>query len=95
MVFLVFHEYDTDGTIRTNRLHWEGFSHLASEALSAAGYTTSPTYEVSEFEHLGVPRCRVIVTVLPHPDHADWFNLSSSTGVFVATRPSSQPLFGC
>jgi sugar phosphate isomerase/epimerase len=31
---------------------------------------------VSEFERLGVPRCRVIVTVLPHPDHADWFDLS-------------------
>jgi hypothetical protein len=31
---------------------------------------------VSEFEHLGVPHCRVIVTVLPHPDHADWFDLS-------------------
>jgi hypothetical protein len=31
---------------------------------------------VSEFERYGVPCCRVIVTVLPHPDHADWFNLS-------------------
>jgi hypothetical protein len=31
---------------------------------------------VSEFERLGVTRCRVIVTVLPHPDHADWFDLS-------------------
>jgi hypothetical protein len=35
-----------------------------------------PTYEVSEFERYGVPRCRVIVIVLPHPDHADWFDLS-------------------
>jgi hypothetical protein len=31
---------------------------------------------VKEFERFGVPRCRVIVTVLPHPDHADWFDLS-------------------
>jgi transcriptional regulator GlxA family with amidase domain len=31
---------------------------------------------VSEFERLGVSCCRVIVTVLPHPDHADWFDLS-------------------
>jgi hypothetical protein len=31
---------------------------------------------VSEFERYGVPRCRVIVTVLPHSDHADWFDLS-------------------
>jgi hypothetical protein len=76
MAFPVFHEFDADGTIRTNELHWEGFPRLAWEALSAAGYTTPPTNEVSEFECLGVPRCRVIVTVLPHPDHADWFDLS-------------------
>jgi hypothetical protein len=72
----VFHEYDANGSIRTNRLHWGGFPCLAWEALSAAGYTTPPTYEVSEFECLGVPRCRVFVTVLPHPDNADWFALS-------------------
>jgi hypothetical protein len=76
MAFPVFHEYDADGTIRTNGLHWEGFPRLAWEALSAAGYITPPTYEVSEFERYGVPRCRVIITVLPHPDHADWFDLS-------------------
>jgi hypothetical protein len=46
------------------------------EALSAAGYATPPTYEVFEFECLGVPRCRVIVMVLPQPDHTDWFDLS-------------------
>jgi hypothetical protein len=39
-------------------------------------YTTPPTYEVFELERLGVPRCRVIVTVLPHPDHTDLFDLS-------------------
>jgi hypothetical protein len=76
MVFPVFLEFDTDGTIRTNGLHWEGFPRLAWEALCAAGYTTPPTYEVSDFKRLSVPRCRVIVTVLPHPDHADWFDLS-------------------
>jgi hypothetical protein len=76
MAFPVFHEFDADSTIRTNGLHWEGFPRLAWEALSAAGYTTPLTYEVSEFERLGVPRCRVIVTVLPHPDHTDWFDLS-------------------
>jgi hypothetical protein len=76
MAFLVFHEYDVDGTILTNELHWEGFPRLAWEALSAASYTTPPTYEVFELERLGVPRCRVIVTVLPHPDHANWFDLS-------------------
>jgi hypothetical protein len=76
IAFPVFHEFDADGTIRTNVLHWEGFPRLAWEALSAAGYVTPPTYEVSEFKRYGVPRCRVIVTVLPHPDHADWFDLS-------------------
>jgi hypothetical protein len=75
MAFLVFHEYDADGTICTNGLHWEGFSRLAWEALSAAGYTPSPTYKVFELECLGVPHCRVIVTMLPHPDHVDWFDL--------------------
>jgi hypothetical protein len=76
MAFPVFHEFDTDGMIRTNGLHWEGFPRLAWEALSAAGYITPSTYEVSEFECLGVLCCRVIVTMLPHPDHADWFDLS-------------------
>jgi hypothetical protein len=72
----MFHEFNADGTIHTNGLHWEGFPRLAWEALSAAGYNTPPTYEVSKFERLGVPRCRVIVTMLPHPDHAGWFDLS-------------------
>jgi hypothetical protein len=75
MVFSVFHEFNADGMIRTNGLHWEGFPRLVWEALSAAGYSTPPTYEVSEFERLGVPRCRVFHR-LPHPDHADWFDLS-------------------
>jgi hypothetical protein len=72
----MFHEFDTGGMIRTNGLHWEGFPRLPWEALSADGYTTPLTYEVSEFERLGVPRCRVIVIVLPHLDHVDWFDLS-------------------
>jgi hypothetical protein len=55
MTFPVFHEFDADSMIRTNGLHWEGFPRLAWEALSAAGYTTPPTYRVSEFEHYGVP----------------------------------------
>jgi hypothetical protein len=83
MAFPVFHVFDADGTIRTNGLHWEGFPRLAWEALSAAGYLTPPTYEVSEFECYGVPRCRVIVTVLPHPDHTDWFDLSFIYWAFI------------
>jgi hypothetical protein len=76
VAFPVFHEFDANGTIRTNRLHWEGFPRLAWEALSAVGYTTPLPYEVSQFERFGVSRCRVILTVLPHPDHANWFDLS-------------------
>jgi hypothetical protein len=75
MAFPVFHEFDADGTIRTNGLHWEGFPCFAWEVLSATSYTTPPTYEVSEFERLGVPCCRAIVTVLPHLDHIDRFDL--------------------
>jgi hypothetical protein len=67
----VLHEYDADGTIRTNGLHWEGFPCHAWEARSAAGYTTPPTCEVAEFERLGGPRCRVTVTLPLHPDHPD------------------------
>jgi hypothetical protein len=84
MAFPVFHEFDADGMIRTNGLHWEGFPRLACEALSATGYTAPPTYEVSAFERLAVPHCRVIVTMLPHPDHADWFDLSFVYWGFIA-----------
>jgi hypothetical protein len=91
----VFLEYGTDGTILTNELHWECFPRLVWEALSAAGYTTPPVYEVTEFEHPGVPRCRVIITVPPHPDHPDWFDLSSVYWVFVGTNVLSQTPSGC
>jgi hypothetical protein len=40
MAFPVFHEFDADGTIRANGLHWEGFPRLAWEVLNAAGYLT-------------------------------------------------------
>ena len=72
-----FFEVDADSMIRTNGLHWEGFLRLAWEALSTSGYPTPPLYEVLEFVDLGVPRCRVTVTVPPHPDHPDWADLSS------------------
>jgi hypothetical protein len=46
MAFPVFHEFDADGTIRSNALHWEGFPRLVWEALSAAGYLIQPTWGV-------------------------------------------------
>jgi hypothetical protein len=71
-----FLEYGADGMIRTYGLHWDDFPCLAWEALSVAGYTVPPIYEVAKFERLGVPRCRVTVTVPPHPVHPVWFDLS-------------------
>jgi hypothetical protein len=72
----VFLEYDADGTICTNGLHWEGFPRLAWEAFSTAGYTAPPIYEVAEFERLDIPHCRVTIIMLLHPVHPDWFDLS-------------------
>jgi hypothetical protein len=72
----VFLEHGTDGMIRTDGLHREGFQRLAWEALNAAGYTIPPVYEVAEFERLGVPHCRVTVTEPLHPVHPEWFDLS-------------------
>jgi hypothetical protein len=95
MAFPMFHEYDADGTIRTNGLHWEGFPRLAWEALSAAGYTTPPTYEVAEFERLGVPRCRVIATVPPQSDHPDWFDLSFVYWGFCGHESAESAALGC
>jgi hypothetical protein len=91
----MFLEYSADGTIRTDVLHWEGFPRLVWEALNTVGYTTPPVYEVTEFEHLGVPRYRVTVTVPPHLDHPDWFDMSSVYWVFLRTSLSSQPSSEC
>jgi hypothetical protein len=55
MAFPVFHEFDADGTIRTNRLHWEGFPRLAWEALSAAGYLTPPTMRCPSSSAMAFP----------------------------------------
>jgi hypothetical protein len=35
-----------------------------------------PTYEAVEITQLGVPRCRVRVTVQLHPDYPEWADLS-------------------
>jgi hypothetical protein len=51
----------TDGLAR------EGFSHILWEVLQGAGYTTPPQYAVQLFEKHRVPRCRVRMTLEPHP----------------------------
>jgi hypothetical protein len=56
---------NADGTFATIGLQWEGFRRIAWRVLCVVGYTTPPFYEGVEYEELGVPICRVRVTVLP------------------------------
>jgi hypothetical protein len=77
------YEIDADGTIRTDALHWEGFPRILWETLSEVGYTTPLLYEVVSFWDQGVPYARTTATVLPHPEHPEWADLSM---MFVAHR---------
>jgi hypothetical protein len=40
------------------------------------GYATPPLYEVVSFWDQGVPYARTTTTVLPHPEHPEWEDLS-------------------
>jgi hypothetical protein len=40
------------------------------------GYTTPPLYEVVSFWDQGVPYARTTATILPHPEHQEWADLS-------------------
>jgi hypothetical protein len=51
----------TDGLAR------EGFPRILWEVLQGAGYTTPPQYAVQLFKKHRVPRCRVRMTLEPHP----------------------------
>jgi hypothetical protein len=75
-----------DGTFATTGLQWEGFTRIAWRALCAVGYTTPPFYEGVEYEELHVPSCRVRVTVLPHPGHPEWADLSMELLCFLAAE---------
>jgi hypothetical protein len=76
MVQPPIYEIDTDCTIRTDPLHWEGFPRILWETLSEVGYSTPPLYEVVAFWDQGVPYARTTGTVLPHPEHPEWADLS-------------------
>jgi hypothetical protein len=76
MVAPGFVAVNADGMFATTGLQWEGFTRIAWRALCVVGYTTPPFYKGVEYEELGVPSCRVRVTVLPHPGHPEWANLS-------------------
>jgi hypothetical protein len=70
------YEIGTDGTIRTDALHWEGFPRILWETLSEVGYTTPPMYEVVSFWDQGVPYAPTTTAVLPHPEHPEWVDMS-------------------
>jgi hypothetical protein len=70
------YEIDADGTICTDALHWEGFPCILWETFSEVGYTTPLLYEVVSFWDKGVPYTRTTVTVLHHPEHPEWADLS-------------------
>jgi hypothetical protein len=64
--------WDSAGHAHTNALQWEGFSRLLWESLQVFGYTEPPPYDGVEYEEEGVPRCRVKMTVSPHPTLSLW-----------------------
>ena len=63
----------------TDRLAREGFPRILWEVLQGAGYTTPPQYAVQQFEKHRVPRCRVRMTLEPHPLQPGWRSLDSES----------------
>jgi hypothetical protein len=63
----------TDGLAR------EGFPRILWEVMQGAGYTTPPQYAVQLFEEHRVPRCRVRMTLEPHPLQLGWRSLDSES----------------
>jgi hypothetical protein len=68
----------TDGLAR------EGFPRILWEVLQGAGYATPPQYVVQLFEEHRVPRCRVRMTLEPHPLQPGWCSLDSESFEFRA-----------
>jgi hypothetical protein len=64
--------WDSAGHAHTNALHWEGFPRLLRESLQMFGYTKPPPYDGIEYDEEGVPRCRVKMTIPPHPTLSLW-----------------------
>jgi hypothetical protein len=62
----------------------EGFPRILWEVLQGAGYTTPPQYAVLLFEEHRVPRCRVRMTLEPHPLQPGWRSLDSESFGFRA-----------
>ena len=68
-----------DTLSHTDDLVREGFPLILWEVLQRAGYTTPPQYEVQLFEEHRVPRCRVRMTLEPHPLQPGWRSLDSES----------------
>jgi hypothetical protein len=64
--------WDSAEHAHTNALHWEGFPRLLWESLQMFGYTEPPSYDGVEYDEEGIPRCRVKMTVPPHPTLSLW-----------------------
>jgi hypothetical protein len=64
--------WDSAGHAHTNALHWEGFPRLLWESLQVFGYTEPPPYDGVEYDEEDVPRCRVKMTIPPHPTLSLW-----------------------
>ncbi|CAO2181067.1 unnamed protein product, partial [Urochloa humidicola] len=70
-------ELAEDGVLHSECLFWEGFPYTLWEVLSSAGYVLSPHYACLEYTEQDVPRCRVQVSVAPHPDRPWWPGLDT------------------
>ena len=68
---------DGNALSHTDGLAREGFPRILWEVLQGAGYTTPPQYTVQQFEKHPVPRCRVRMTLEPHPLQPGWRSLDS------------------
>jgi hypothetical protein len=70
---------DGNALSHTDGLAREGFPRILWEVLQGAGYTTPPQYAVQQFEKHRVPRCRVRMTLEPHPLQLGWRSLDSES----------------
>ena len=70
---------DGNALSHTDGLAREGFPRILWEVLQGAGCTTPPPYAVQQFEKHRVPRCRVRMTLEPHPLQPGWRSLDSES----------------
>jgi hypothetical protein len=70
---------DGNALTHTDGLAREGFPRILWEVLQGAGYATPPQYAVQQFEKHRVPRCRVRMTLEPHPLQPGWRSLDSES----------------